>query len=70
MTHHGNSLLRKVLIESSWVAIRYDVGLLYSFKQYCKRMPKNKSIVRIATKLLNRILYLLKTEQDYKLGYP
>ncbi|HAM50909.1 MAG TPA: hypothetical protein DCP92_09560 [Nitrospiraceae bacterium] len=65
ITKRRNAQLRCILIESSWVAVRKDPALLMSFNKLCKKMSKNKAIVRIARKLLNRIRYVLKTQQEY-----
>lgn len=63
-----NANLRDLLIESSWIAVRKDPVLLMSFNQLSKRMPKNKAIIRIARKLLNRIYYVLKNQCYYETG--
>lgn len=63
-----NANLRDLLIESSWIAVRKDPALLMSFNQLSKRMPKNKAIIRIARKLLNRIYYVLKNQCYYEIG--
>ncbi len=66
ISRRRNAHLRALLIECSWVAVRKDPALLMSFNQLTKRMPKNRAIVRIARKLLNRIRYVLKHEQLYE----
>lgn len=68
LTHRHNSRLRKALIESSWVIIRLDPAMLMLFKNYCKRMHKNKAIIRIAKHLLARIRYVLKEQKSYVEG--
>jgi len=68
ITPRRNANLRVLLIESSWIAVRKDPALLMSFNQLSKRMPKNKAIIRIARKLLNRIRYVLKNQCYYKIG--
>lgn len=68
MTLRCNANIRKVLIESAWTAARRDPALLLSFNQYCHRMCKNKAIVKIAKKLLNRIKYVLLNNRPYALG--
>jgi transposase len=65
ITPRGHSVLRTAIIESSWTAIRHDPVLLKSHLDYCKRMEANKSIVRIAKKLLSRIKFVLKNKQPY-----
>jgi transposase len=65
ITQRRHRQLRCLLIEASWVAIRKDPAMLMAFIQYCKRMRKNRAIVKIARKLLNRIRYVLKNQTEY-----
>lgn len=65
MTFRGQTKLKKLLIESSWVAARLDPALLKCFNQYVIRMDKNKAIVKIARKVLNRIYFVLKNKMEY-----
>jgi transposase len=65
ITSRGHSVLRNAIIESAWVAVRHDPVLLKSHNDYCKRMEPNESIVRIAKKLLSRIMFVLKNKQPY-----
>ncbi len=65
MTKRGNRFLRKVIIESSWVAIRKDPALLLAYKKYTRSYPGAKSIIKISRKLLNRIRYVLKEKKEY-----
>ncbi len=61
-----NPLLRALLIECAWVAVRKDPALLMAFTKLSARMPKNKAIIRIARKLLNRIRFVLKNQKPYQ----
>ena len=63
----GNKILKYVIIESSWIAVRKDPVLLLSFKNYIKRHKKTTAIIKIARKLVNRIRYVLANKQEYKL---
>jgi len=63
-----NVLLRTILIECAWMAARKDPALLACFSIFSKRMPKNKAIVKIARKLLNRIRYVLIHHTQYQLA--
>jgi transposase len=65
MTGRRNAQLRLMLIESAWTAVRKDPALIMAFNELCKQMTKTKAIVRIARKLLNRIRYVLKNQQEY-----
>jgi transposase len=65
ITDRRNPELRVMMIESAWVAIRKDPALIMAFDRLCKNMKKTKAIVQIARKLLNRIRYVLKNQQEY-----
>lgn len=65
ITPRSHKLLRSLLVEASWVAIRHDPVLLLSYTKYSKRMEPNMAIIRIVKKMLNRIRYVLKNEQEY-----
>lgn len=68
ITNRTNHFLRAALVESSWNAIRKDPALLMKYKGYCRKMNKNKAIIRIAKHLLSRINYVLKSEKEYVTG--
>jgi len=65
ITRRSNKILRTSLIEAAWVAIRQDPALLLKYAVLKNRMSPNEAIVRIAKKILNRIRYVLKNEQEY-----
>ena len=65
ITYRRNAILRTVLIEASWVAVRKDPALMMAFNKLSLRMKKTKAIVHIARKLLNRIRFVLKNRQRY-----
>lgn len=68
ITNRTNNYLRTALVESSWSVVRKDPALLMKYKGYCRRMEKNKAIIRIAKHLLSRINYVLKNQQAYVTG--
>jgi transposase len=68
LTHRRNTYLREALIESSWVLIKKDPAMLLKYKDYCKRMHKNKAIIKIARHLLARINYVLRKKTEYVSG--
>jgi transposase len=68
ITDRTNQFLRAALVESSWTAVRKDPALLIKYKEYLKRMNKNKAIIRIAKHLLSRIQYVLKNDTEYITG--
>lgn len=65
ITPRGHHILRSAIIESAWIAVRYDPVLIKCYHNYRKRMDPNQVIVRIAKKLLSRIRYVLKNKQPY-----
>lgn len=68
ITPRKNSRLRAALVESAWVAIRNDPALLATYQKLIKRMPGNRAIIRVAKKLLRRIVYVLDKKQPYEKG--
>ena len=68
MSRRGNCIVKTALIECSWMAIRKDPGLLLYYKQLLPRMNANKAIVKVSRKLLNRIAYVLRQQQEYVVG--
>ena len=70
MTFRGNKELAPMMIEASWIAIRNDVGLAASFSNYCRKMVPQQAIVRIARKLANIIIAVLKTKKKYVPNSP
>jgi len=65
LTHRGHHALREKFIEASWTAVRLDPAMTLAFNTYCKRMKKNRAIIKIAKKLLNRVRYVLKNKKAY-----
>lgn len=65
ITPRSNKPLRSILIESAWIAIRYDESLRICYSKLCTRMKSNRAIIRIAKKLLNRIRFVLKNQAEY-----
>jgi transposase len=68
ITNRTNHFLRAALVESSWTVIRKDPALLMKYKAYCKKMDKNKAVIRVGKHLLARINYVLKNEKEYVTG--
>jgi len=69
LTHRRNTYLREALIESSWVLVKKDPAMLMKCKDYCKRMHKNKAIIKITRHLLARIIYVLRKQTPYVSGF-
>ena len=65
ITVRKQATLRCNIIEAAWKAIRNDPALTMAYEEYCKRMPGNRAIVKVARKLVNRIYFVLKRRQEY-----
>ena len=61
-----NKYLKNMLIESAWVAIKRDPALMSCYGRLIKRMPKQKAIIKIAKKLLNRLRTIWSSNNDYQ----
>ena len=65
-TFRGNKHLGTLVIESAWISIRYDKAMSMAYGEYCKRMKGQEAIIRIARKMSNRILSVLKSGKKYE----
>lgn len=68
LTNRCNKYLRYLLIEAAWVAIRKDPALLLAYKNLIKFKSKQRAIIRITKKLINRMRYVWKNQQEYVLS--
>lgn len=68
VSRRGNIFIKTVLIECAWIAVRKDPALLLYYKQQLPKMDRNKAIIKVARKLLNRIRYVLKNKAEYQIG--
>ncbi len=69
ITHMGNKILRRLLIETAWVAIRRDSELDMFFHRIYNRNHRKaaaqKAIVAVARKMTQRIYRVLKDQRMY-----
>jgi len=65
ITVRRNKMLRTAIVESSWIAIRNDPALMLAYQKLIKRMKPQQAIIRIAKKLVSRIMYVLKNKEAY-----
>jgi transposase len=66
MTRRGNSLLKRVIIECSWVAIRKDPALAIRYNQLCREKRGSRAIITISKKFASRIMHVMKNRVEYK----
>jgi transposase len=68
ITTRSHSVLRSLLVESAWTAIKADPALTLTFSELKKRITAKRAIIRIARKLLNRIWHVWTKTQEYEKG--
>lgn len=66
MTYRSNNFLRPLLVEAAWQAIRSDPAMLAYYKQACSKTISKKAIIKVARKLLSRIMYVMKYREPYQ----
>lgn len=64
---HGNKLLRYLLIEISWISLRYNSWSKLTYQRLLRGSPsrKNIAIVGLARKLLVRCWAILRDQRDW-----
>lgn len=68
ITPRHHNVLRSLIVEMAWSAIRLDPAMTMAYNNYIKRMTGKRAITRIARKMLNRIYHLLIKQQSYEKG--
>ena len=64
-TFRGNKQLGPMIVEAAWITINRDAGLGSQYLRYRERMKPQEAIIRIARKLSNIILAILKSDKEY-----
>ncbi|WP_439182656.1 IS110 family transposase [Carboxylicivirga taeanensis] len=68
ITYRNNGYLRPLVIEAAWQAVRCDSAILQYYQEKCAHENAKKVIVKVARKLLNRIMYVMKHRTKYERG--
>lgn len=68
MTPRCRKILRSYLIEAAWIAVRRDPELQIYWRKHHGKNSKTV-LIKIARKLLCRILSVVKSETPYKINY-
>ncbi|MDX5319994.1 MAG: IS110 family transposase [Bacteroidota bacterium] len=66
ITNRGCKELRRIILESAWVAIRVDPALCTRYHELIKRMKPNQAILRIARSMINRIRTIMINDTPYQ----
>jgi transposase len=67
MSPRANRILRSYMVEAAWIAIRKDPVMQAYYRKHIGKNPK-AIIIKVARKLLSRILAVIKTETPYEIG--
>lgn len=65
ITKQGNSLLRKILVQSAWIAVRRDPWMSREFMRLAQKLGKRRAIVAIARKLIGKARALFRRNEWY-----
>lgn len=65
ITVRGHFMLRCLLVEAAWIAIRKDPAMTVAYTEYRKRMNPQKSIIKIARRLVNRVMKKYHGEHNF-----
>jgi len=68
ITYRHNKYLRPLLIEASWQAVRTDASMLDYYQEKCLTGNSKKAIVKVARKLLSKIMYVWLNRIAYERG--
>ncbi len=68
VTPRANRILRSYLVEASWVAVRKDPEIQAYYRKFVGKNPK-LIIIKIAHKMVRRILSVIKTQTAYKINH-
>jgi transposase len=67
ITRHGKPILRKILVQAAWRAVRIDPSLGEIFQRLSTKVGKKKAIIGIARRLIGRIRACFRTGELYRI---
>jgi transposase len=68
ITYRHNSYLRPLLVEAAWQAVRADPAMLKYYQDNCLKGNAKKAIVKVARKLLSKIMFVMQNRIKYERG--
>jgi transposase len=68
ITRQGNSLIRKILVQAAWKAIKHDPSLQKIYDRIALRAGGKRAIVGIARRMVGRIRSCFRTGTLYKIA--
>ena len=66
ITKQGKPIVRKILVQAAWVAIRHDKELQIIYERIAAKSGAKRAIVAVARKLIGRIRACFRTGELYK----
>lgn len=69
LTRQGNRLLRWIIVEDAWVAIRTDLYYKNLYQRHCSRIGKTRAILPVARALLASVYRVWKEKRSYEQIY-
>jgi len=66
ITKQGKSIVRKILVQAAWVAIRHDKELQVIYERIALKSGAKRAIVGIARRLIGRIRACFRTGEFYE----
>jgi transposase len=67
ITRHGKPILRKILVQAAWRAIRLDSSLAEIFRRLSTKIGKKKAIIGVARRMIGRIHACFRTGELYRI---
>lgn len=67
ISRQGNGMLRKILVEAAWVAIRKDLNLRGYYSRLAARTGSKRAIIAVARKLIGRARAVFRTGELYRI---
>lgn len=66
ITKQGKPIVRKILVQAAWVAIRYDKGLQDVYERIAAKSGAKRAIVAVARRLIGRVRACFRTGELYE----
>jgi len=68
ITYRHNNYLRPLLVEAAWQAVRADPAMLQYYQDNCLKGNAKKAIIKVARKLLSKIMFVMRNRIKYERG--
>lgn len=66
ISRQGKPVLRKILVQAAWTAIKRDEGLKNAFERVSLKAGKKRAIVSIARRLIGHVRACLQKNEEYQ----